>query len=680
MTFFNKIKVGIFDSENDSLNTGKDKLNTLLQVFERTAASSANASLILDNEQLVFSHNTAWSVFLDSHKAHLSKYFQQLSVTKGREASELIKKSVSLNNTNSSHLVDLGEYKLELHATPIKQGDQILAGWIVEAHIKQDFQQKQAILNAIDRSQAFIEFTPEGIITRANDNFIAACGYELSEIVGQHHKIFVPKDIRDSHEYQQFWQRLGQGEFITDEVKRINKKGETLWLSATYNPVFDDAGKVINVVKFASDITQQKLETNDYIEQIRAIHKSQAVIEFNMDGTIRVANDAFLATAGYTMAEIEGKHHRIFMTPEDAASPEYAELWQKLNKGIFVSDEIKRVDKQGNIVWLQASYNPLFDDEGRPYKVVKYASNVSDKKNATLAINKTLLSLAQGDLTATVDHFDDTDLNLVGEAINSFVSKLSGIMNDLLHASDTIKAGSQEITQGNTALSGRTERQAANIEETASSMEELTSTVKLNSENANHANKLANDASKVASSGGELINEVVDTMSSITESSRKISEIIGVIDGIAFQTNILALNAAVEAARAGEQGRGFAVVASEVRTLAQRSANAAKDIKELISDSVSKIENGNELVNQSGKTMSDIVSSIEEVNTIMAKIDQASTEQASGIAEVTLAIKDMDGMTQQNAALVEEAAASSESMQSQASQLAQIVATFKTKA
>ncbi|MDP1646522.1 MAG: methyl-accepting chemotaxis protein, partial [Thiobacillus sp.] len=242
---------------------------------------------------------------------------------------------------------------------------------------------------------------------------------------------------------------------------------------------------------------------------------------------------------------------------------------------------------------------------------------------------------------------------------------------------DAINTASKEIAAGNNDLSQRTEQQASSLEETASSMEELTSTVKQNADNAKQANQLAIGASNVAGKGGAVVGQVVHTMSSINESSRKIVDIISVIDGIAFQTNILALNAAVEAARAGEQGRGFAVVAAEVRNLAQRSAAAAKEIKTLIGDSVDKVENGSKLVAEAGSTMEEIVNAIKRVTDIMAEISAASSEQSAGIEQVNQAVGQMDEITQQNAALVEQATAAAESLQEQAGKLAQLVDTFK---
>jgi methyl-accepting chemotaxis protein len=292
-------------------------------------------------------------------------------------------------------------------------------------------------------------------------------------------------------------------------------------------------------------------------------------------------------------------------------------------------------------------------------------------------VARVLGAIAKGDLTEKIDADYMGTFGELKNYCNETTSSLTGMLGDIRIAADTIFTASSEIAQGNADLSSRTEQQAANLEETASSMEELTSTVKLNADNAKQANVLAEQASTVAIDGGTLIQQVVTTMNAINESARKISDIIGVIDGIAFQTNILALNAAVEAARAGDQGRGFAVVASEVRTLAQRSANAAKDIKALISDSVQKIDNGNQLVGKSGDTMKEIVNAIKRVNDIMAEIAAASAEQSTGIEEVSTAVSQMDEMTQQNAALVEQAAAAAESMQSQADQLTQSVAQFR---
>nr|WP_280530245.1 methyl-accepting chemotaxis protein [Paludibacterium paludis] len=295
-------------------------------------------------------------------------------------------------------------------------------------------------------------------------------------------------------------------------------------------------------------------------------------------------------------------------------------------------------------------------------------------------IASVLASLARGDLTRTIESDYQGLFGSLKSDTNTTVERLREIVGDIKEATDAITTAAREIAVGNSNLSSRTEQQAASLEETASSMEEITSTVKQNAENAKKANQLASGASQIATQGGAVVGQVVSTMSEINDSARKIVDIISVIDGIAFQTNILALNAAVEAARAGEQGRGFAVVASEVRNLAQRSAAAAKEIKALIGDSVDKVESGSRLVDEAGKTMEEIVSSVTRVADIMSEISAASIEQSSGIEQVNLAVTQMDENTQKNAALVEEAAAAAESLQEQSQSLARAVSIFRLDA
>jgi methyl-accepting chemotaxis protein len=289
------------------------------------------------------------------------------------------------------------------------------------------------------------------------------------------------------------------------------------------------------------------------------------------------------------------------------------------------------------------------------------------------------LRAGEGDLTFRLPA-QKAEFGQVTESLNGFIGKLHDIILEVRNGTETIASASQEIASGNQDLSSRTEQQASSLEETASSMEELTSTVRQNADNARQANDLAQSASDVAAKGGVVVAQVVDTMDAISASAKKIVDIIAVIDGIAFQTNILALNAAVEAARAGEQGRGFAVVATEVRNLAHRSAAAAKEIKDLINDSVEKVETGSALVDQAGSTMDEVVASVRRVSDIIGDISAASHEQEGGISQINQAISEMDSVTQQNAALVEEAAAASEAMQDQAHQLAQVVSGFRLNA
>ncbi|MBT3134369.1 PAS domain S-box protein [Alteromonas sp. ALT199] len=617
--------------------------------------------------------------------------------------------------------ISIGDLNFQLTLTPLFDESNKNIGTMVEWVDQSELLIKTTMLDALNNAQAVIEFNADGIVQNANNNFLNALGYSLSEIVGNHHKMFCDTDYTRSQEYTQFWSDLKSGQAQNGEFCRFDKSGKEIWIQATYNPVLDGDGKVIRVVKFATDITASKLKNAYFEGQIEAINKAQAVIEFDLEGKILHANENFTNTVGYHLDEIKGKHHSIFVEDEYKRSVEYGQFWEQLRQGVQFTDEFKRFGKGGKEVWIQASYNPILDQNGRPYRVVKYAIDITGRKQAVSDIKEAMNELVKGNLDCKIEHeFDgefqelgtsinrfiedmrriigsisgvmtrlsagdltalleeqfEGEFQVLGDAINQFVNEMSGTIGSIYQAVETINTASTEIATGNSDLSTRTEQQASSLEETASSMEELTGTVKLNAENAEQANSLAAQSCEIASQGGDLIRQVVETMSSINESAQEISDIIGVIDGIAFQTNILALNAAVEAARAGEQGRGFAVVASEVRSLAQRSAEAAKEIKELISDSVSKIDGGNKLVNQSGDTMEEVVTSIKRVNDIMSEIAAASSEQASGIEEVSKAVVQMDEMTQQNAALVEEAAAAAESLQQQSGNLSERVSAF----
>ena len=542
-------------------------------------------------------------------------------------------------------------------------------------------------LIAISKIQGVIEFDLKGNILAVNDNFAAVTGYSEKEIVGNHHSMFVDTAYKSSNEYKAFWDKLGRGDADEGVYKRIGKGGKEVWLQASYNPIFGLDGKPFKVVKYATDITKTRLEAADNAGQLEAINKIQGVIEFDLTGKVTKVNDNFAAVTGYSEKEIVGNHHSMFVEAAYKASHEYKAFWEKLARGEADAGEYKRIGKGGKEVWLQASYNPIFDLNGKPFKVVKYATDITQQHN-----NAQALTIAVEDSQAVIEAAKSGDLsNRVSiegktgaiasmcDGVNALLDKMTEVLLSVREAGETINTAASEISTGNNDLSSRTEEQASSLEETASSMEELASTVKQNAENAKQANQLAAAASGVAIRGGDVVGKVVTTMSSINESAHKIEDIISVIDGIAFQTNILALNAAVEAARAGEQGRGFAVVAGEVRNLAQRSASAAKEIKELITDSVTKTAEGTKLVENAGSTMQEIVSSVQRVTDIMGEIAAASVEQSSGIDQVNTAITTMDEVTQQNAALVEQAAAAAESLVDQAVNLMDVVGSFKLK-
>ena len=537
---------------------------------------------------------------------------------------------------------------------------------------------------AISRAQAIIEFDLAGKILTANENFLAVVGYSLDQIKGQHHSMFVDPAFRASAEYHQFWERLARGEYDAGQYKRLRRDGGEVWLQASYNPIMDLAGKPFKVVKYATDITAQKLQSADFEGQIAAISKAQAVIEFDMTGKILNANENFARTMGYTQDELKGKHHSMFAEADYRASSDYRSFWERLGRGEYDAGQYKRIGREGRVVWLQASYNPILDMNGKPFKVVKYATDITEQVTNAQALadavnqSKTAIDAAKAnDLTSRVDMTGKSnEIALMCSGINDLLETTAGIVSNVLEASSTISTATAEITAGTNDLSQRTEQQASNLQETASSMEEMASTIKQNADNAQEASKLASAASGVATTGGVVVSNAVQAMSRIESSSQKISDIIGVIDEIAFQTNLLALNAAVEAARAGDAGKGFAVVAAEVRSLAQRSSGAAKDIKTLIAASGNEVKDGVKLVNDAGGALSEIVGSIKKVADIVSEIAAASREQSSGVEEINKAISQMDEMTQQNSALVEQNAASSRMLQDQAEAMYERMSVF----
>jgi len=549
--------------------------------------------------------------------------------------------------------------------------------------LKNQVEDYQGVFAAIDKVMATIEFDLNGTIQTANDNFLNTLDYTLDEIQGQHHSMFIEPEYKASADYTQFWQKLNRGEFVADKFMRLGKGGKEVWIQASYNPIRDADGKVYKVVKFATDVTEQELHNADVNGQMAAIDKVMATIEFKLDGTILTANDNFLNCLGYQLNEITGNHHSMFVEPEYKSSSDYAQFWQRLNNGEAVSDQFLRLGKGGKEVWIQASYNPIRDSKGRLVKVVKFATDVTEQKQNNLKLqalmsdaNEVLQAMSNGDLTVSLDGDYTGDMAVLQQAVNRAVEELNQTFSEISEQAIDVDSVSAEIEEGNNMLNTRTQEQAAALEETAASIEEITSTVQQTADNSRQANQLASDARDQAEDGGKVAERAVQAMAEINSSSRKISDIIGVIDEIAFQTNLLALNAAVEAARAGEQGRGFAVVAGEVRTLAQRSAEAAKEIKVLINTSVESVNAGSKLVDESGEALNEIMGAVGKVSGIIAEIAAASVEQSSGIEQINKAIVQLDSGTQQNTALVEESAASSQRLKQQASELSDQVGRF----
>jgi methyl-accepting chemotaxis protein len=450
-----------------------------------------------------------------------------------------------------------------------------------------------------------------------------------------------------------------------------------LKISLLVNGSFDKNGNYAGNILEWKDVSQ--IRVNEGV--LAALDKTQAIIEFKLNGEIVQANDNFLRAMGYSLEEIKGRHHSMFVEPTYAQSAEYRLFWEKLGRGEYDAGQYKRLGKGGKEIWIQASYNPILDANGKPFKVVKFATDITAMRMAVEQTQQVVTAAKNKDLTQRIPMVGKTgELELLCGGVNDLLDTVSAVMTEIKAASREVSNAAAEISTSTTDLSQRTEEQAASLEQTSASMEEMAATVKKNAENAAHANELTRGTREVADRGGEVVAQAVTAMARIEESSRKISDIISVIDEIARQTNLLALNAAVEAARAGEAGRGFAVVASEVRSLAQRSSQAAKDIKDLITNSSSQVQDGVQLVNRAGASLKDILASIVKVADIVAEITNASAEQASGIDQINKALSQMDEVTQQNSALVEENAATAKTLEAQSSAMDQRVRAFRLEA
>jgi methyl-accepting chemotaxis protein len=536
-------------------------------------------------------------------------------------------------------LVRLDGRHYDVAVTPVTEGASVTGyalGWI-DATGRLEREDQARRLAAVEASQAVIEFAPNGTILSANAAFLEVMGYTLDEILGRHHGLFVEAAHRDSRAYSAFWNGLRAGRPEVAEFKRVAKSGKTVWIKGSYNPIRDGAGVVTRVVKYATDITAQMVETNALRGQVDAIRRSQAVISFDLDGRVLEANPNFLSAVGYTAAEVVGQHHGMFVDAEHRASAEYARFWDALRRGEYQAGQFRRIGKGGREVWIEASYNPVLDADGRPVQVTKFAIDVTAQVEQREQVRRMEEASARERIEAEARHKAERVqlADAFEQTVGGVLASVASAATELQATATSMSGIATETARQSTTVAAAASQAAANVNTVAAAAEELGASV----------NEIGRQVAGSEDLAGQAVTEAEQTallVQELSEAVRRIGDVVAMISAIASQTNLLALNATIEAARAGEAGRGFAVVAAEVKELATQTARATEEITGQISriqgatgGAVSAIDGIRRRIAEINGVAGSIAAAVQQQGAATQEIVRNVSEAAAGTGEVT---------------------------------------------